>query len=253
MPIRISVPLGAPAWIDLFTSDIAAAQSFYGDLFGWTFDGGQPEHGGYVGASKNGHAIAGLAPCPDDQQSQWTVYLAVSDARAVAGRVVSGGGSVVVEPTGVGGEGTFAVFRDASGAQVGAWQADGLMGYELESEPGAPAWSELHTHEFTSARSFYERVFGWQVSVMSDTDEFRYLRHEVDGVPLAGLMDASSFQPDPAPGQWSIYFQVADVDSSCEVASGGGGTVEDTAKDTPFGRLATIRDPRGARFKLLTP
>ena len=38
MPIRDSVPLGAPCWIDLTSSDLGRAQEFYGAVFGWTFE-----------------------------------------------------------------------------------------------------------------------------------------------------------------------------------------------------------------------
>ena len=38
MPVRETAPLGAPIWIDLTTSDLDAAQEFYGAVFGWTFD-----------------------------------------------------------------------------------------------------------------------------------------------------------------------------------------------------------------------
>lgn len=253
MPIRTSVPSGGPAWIDLLTSDPEAAQNFYGELFGWTFDVSGAEYGGYTSVSKDGHVVAGFMPCQETgPQNVWTVYLAVTDVHAVAARVGSERGKVVTDPLEIPGVGTFAVFEDPTGARIGAWQAGGLMGYELESEPGAPAWLELHTHGYSGARTFYERVFDWQISVMSDTEQFRYARHEVDGVPLAGIMDASTYQPEPQPGQWSVYFHVSDVDAACEVVSQRGGTVEQEPKDTPFGRLAGVMDPQGARFKLLS-
>ncbi|MGH9004642.1 MAG: VOC family protein, partial [Acidimicrobiia bacterium] len=34
MPTRDSAPLGAPCWIDLFTSDTEKAKTFYGELLG---------------------------------------------------------------------------------------------------------------------------------------------------------------------------------------------------------------------------
>ena len=36
MPIVTSSPQGTPSWLDLSTSDEAAAIEFYGNLFGWT-------------------------------------------------------------------------------------------------------------------------------------------------------------------------------------------------------------------------
>ncbi len=43
MVTRQSLPLGAPNWIDLTTSDPERAQQFYGAVFGWTFETGGPE------------------------------------------------------------------------------------------------------------------------------------------------------------------------------------------------------------------
>jgi uncharacterized protein len=69
----------------------------------------------------------------------------------------------------------------------------------------------------------------------------------------AGIMDASAFQPEGAPAAWSIYFQVDDVDASLAKAEELGGTIADAAQDTPYGRLATVLDPTGTRFKLIGP
>src|SRR5712672_856233 len=38
MPERTSYAQGTPNWVDLPTSDQAAAKAFYAGLFGWTYD-----------------------------------------------------------------------------------------------------------------------------------------------------------------------------------------------------------------------
>jgi predicted enzyme related to lactoylglutathione lyase len=38
MPERTSYTQGTPNWVDLPTSDQAAAKAFYAGLFGWTYD-----------------------------------------------------------------------------------------------------------------------------------------------------------------------------------------------------------------------
>ena len=38
MPERTSYTQGTPNWVDLPTSDQAAAKVFYAGLFGWTYD-----------------------------------------------------------------------------------------------------------------------------------------------------------------------------------------------------------------------
>jgi uncharacterized protein len=64
-------------------------------------------------------------------------------------------------------------------------------------------------------------------------------------------MDASGFLPDGAPASWSVYFEVDDVDATLEKAVELGGTIDRPAEDTPYGRLATVLDPTGTRFRLI--
>ncbi len=47
MPVRTTVADGAPIWIDLATSDVAASRAFYGALLGWQSEEPNPEFGGY--------------------------------------------------------------------------------------------------------------------------------------------------------------------------------------------------------------
>ena len=60
MPKRETAPVGAPCWIDIFTSDPEAARSFYADLFGWTSTEPDPEMGGYFTFSKDGVVVPSL-------------------------------------------------------------------------------------------------------------------------------------------------------------------------------------------------
>src|SRR5205085_7701390 len=78
VPKREEAPIGAPCWIDLFTSDPDKSRSFYEQLFGWTSEGAGEEYGGYVNFRKDGIPVAGCMR--NDGQSGtpdvWSVYLA---------------------------------------------------------------------------------------------------------------------------------------------------------------------------------
>ena len=55
-------PAGTPTWIDLMAPDIDAARTFYHTVFGWEYDIGSPEFGGYTTARLGDRAgAAGLA------------------------------------------------------------------------------------------------------------------------------------------------------------------------------------------------
>lgn len=253
MPARDRAPLGAPIWIDLSSADTASASDFYGTLFGWEAFVGPPEYGGYVTFSKGGARIAGMMqnPAGSGFPDGWGTFFAVADTGATVAAVEENGGRVVVEPMTVDVQGTMAVFLDSTGAMFSTWQPGDNSGIELADEHGAPAWHELVTRDYAAALAFYGTVFGWETRVESDTDEFRYTVHVVDGVEHSGVMDGSQVLPEGATATWTVYFWVEDVDATVAQAVAHGGTVVEPADNSPYGRMATLADPTGARFSVL--
>ncbi|MDR7160888.1 VOC family protein [Arthrobacter sp. BE255] len=246
---------GAPCWIDLMTSDITRARQFYGELFGWEYETGDEEkYGGYTTARKNGKTVAGLMQKDADQAGMpdvWSTYLRSDDAAATAAAVTANGGQVHMEPMDVPEQGHMAIFGDATGAAIGVWQPREMRGYELVAEPGAAAWHELHAKDYDGAVAFYQKVFGWETDVMSDTPEFRYTTLGAGDSAKAGIMDASGYLPAEVPSNWQIYFSVEDADASIGKAVSLGATLVDGPDDSSFGRLATLADPTGAMFKIV--
>jgi uncharacterized protein len=246
---------GAPCWIDLMTSNTETARQFYGELFGWDFQtGDQEKYGGYITANKNGKLVAGIMQKQEDQAAMpdmWSTYLRTDDAAATAAAVAANGGQVYMEPMDVPEQGHMAFFGDPSGAAVGVWQPREMRGYEVVAEPGTPAWHELHTKDYATAVKFYQDVFGWNTDVMSDTPEFRYTTLGAGRDAKAGIYDAAADLPAEVPSNWLVYFAVGDADTSIETAVSLGATLVDGPDDTPFGRLATLADPTGARFRIV--
>jgi predicted enzyme related to lactoylglutathione lyase len=116
-----------------------------------------------------------------------------------------------------------------------------------------PTWFELHTRSYDAELDFYKTVFGWETQPMPDTPGFRY-SIVVDGQDrLAGVMDDSAFGGESGPSYWLVYFGVEDADKAVARAQELGGTVARPAEDTPYGRLASIKDPTGAAFNLMGP
>lgn len=254
MPVRDSVPAGAPIWIDLSSSDQQRSQDFYSQVFGWTYQDTGPDYGNYVNFSKNGTLIAGMSQnLQQGVPDTWTVYLASDNAKASAEEVLTAGGQILMEPMAVRALGTMAVVSDPSGAVVGIWEPGEHRGYGLAGEPGTPAWLELHTHDYGAAVRFYQQAFGWTTTVLSDSDDFRYTVYEMDDQQYAGIMDASAFLPSGVASNWQIYLQVADIDATLDQIEDLGGSVLEPAQDSPYGQLAQVADPTGAVFKLLTP
>lgn len=254
MPTRESVPKSLPTWFELSTSDPDKSTAFYGGLFGWTAESAPEEFGGYISFSLGGVGVAGAmkndgTTGPDG----WSVYLATDDIAKVAELAAANGGKVEVEPMAVGDLGQMAFVSDPGGAFIGAWQPGEHKGFLVHNEPNAPGWFELHTRDWQGALAFYRDVFGCEIDVVSDADEFRYAVVVHDGLQWAGIMDAAGFLPEGVPAHWSVYIEVADADDAVAKAVQLGAKVVQPVEDTPYGRLATLTDTTGAAFKLVQP
>ena len=253
MPKRETAPIGAPVWIDLFTSDPDKSRAFYGELLGWASSQPNEEFGGYFNFSKADSLVAGgmkndgSAGVPD----MWNVYLAVEDAEATVAKATAHGGSVIVPAMEVGDMGSMAVITDAGGAAIGMWKPGTHKGMELIAEPGAPAWFELHTRNYEASVQFYQDVFGWDAKTMSDTADFRYTTLGEGESALAGIMDSSNFLPEGVPAHWAVYLRVADTDAAVKTTQELGGSLLMPAEDTPYGRIAMVADTTGAQFRLV--
>ena len=244
---------GAPIWVELYTSDPAGAQAFYGRLFGWTAEE-SAEHGGYLTFQHEGGPVAGCMrnDGTSGETNGWSVYLESKDAASTVSMAEANGGQVVVQPMAVDELGHMAFISDPAGAMVGIWQPGSHQGIATKDVVGTPVWFELLTTDFEESVRFYENVFGWATSTVSDTDELRYTTLGKDEHALAGIMDASAFLGD-APPTWSMYVEVADCDESARQAEEAGGAILVAPGDSPYGRIAELQDPSGARFKILGP
>ncbi|HEY6738788.1 MAG TPA: VOC family protein, partial [Actinopolymorphaceae bacterium] len=170
-----STTLGAPCWVDLYTSDPERAEDFYGTLFGWSSEHPGEEYGGYTNFVKDGERLAGgmRNDGASGASDSWSVYLAVDNCEAVVEAAAKNGGQLIVPPMPVGDLGTMAVVSDANQAAVGMWQPGSFRGFSIVGEPGAPAWFELLARDYETAVRFYRDVFGWDTHIMGDTDDFR--------------------------------------------------------------------------------
>lgn len=236
------------------TADVQKAQDFYGPLLGWEFQKGDEEkYGGYVMALKNGVPVAGMMQKQGDQEDMpdvWTTYLGTTDADKTSGRVLEAGGGVYFPPMDVPDQGVMGVVGDSTGAGIGVWEPKPMTGFGLSYEPGAPYWHELFTRDFAGAQAFYREAFDWDITVVSDTDEFRYATLGSDAESRAGIMDASSFLPEGVPDHWRVYLGVEDAVAAAKQVEALGGAIVSGPDDTPYGMVVGIADPTGAMVQL---
>ena len=248
MTTRDAVADGAPIWIDLATTDVAASRAFYGGLLGWGSEEPDPELGGYLNFLLDGQRVAGCMPAmPGAPADVWTTYLATDDVEKTCERVLEAGGTVHAAAMAVRDLGRMAVVGSPGGPAVGLWQPGTHAGLLTLGEPGHAAWFEVHTTDHSATRAFYTAVFGWELEDLADSEEFRYAIASVDGEQVAGLQGGAVETGDP---HWTVALQVEDTDDAVRRAVGLGATLTGGPDDTPYGRLAWLRDTTGAPLTL---
>ena len=152
--------VGDPCWMELASPDPAAAEEFYGPLFGWEFADVNGRDG-YRLITSEGRPVGGLRPA-NERAKGWLPYLKVRDLRGTLIRVLDEEDQLMVAPAQVGALGVTAVI----GVQgvIGLWQPGTVPGACWDDGPGTPAWVDLSTFDVAETERFYRRQLRWRIS-----------------------------------------------------------------------------------------
>ena len=243
MTARDTSSVGAPCWVDTWQPDPEAAKDFYGQLFGWTFEGPDPMPSGldgdYYRARLRGQLVAGIGQAPPLSPPGWLTHVRVDDVAESRARAERAGGKCL-GPGKVGPGGGFAVLVDPASVPFCVRQAGANDGVELADEPNCWAMSSLHTTDVGKAQAFYGAMFGWDLKAVPDAVFSVWLRSD-RVVAVVTATDGAEVPP-----HWSVNFAVRDADATAKRAVALGGSVLMAPADTPGFRSAVIRDPQGA-------
>ncbi|WP_125132199.1 VOC family protein [Microbacterium sp. 10M-3C3] len=112
---------------------------------------------------------------------------------------------------------------------------------------GVPCWVDLATPDSEASQSFYGGLFGWQFhDAMPPGAPGSYVIATLDGQDAAAIAPAAD-----STASWMSYIACDDVDASARIVAEAGAEVVEGPEDAgPGGRLATVRDPQGAVFRL---
>jgi uncharacterized protein len=248
---------GTPSWVELSSPDPDGSAAFYRDVLGWSAtEPGGAETGGYRMFQCDGKNVAGLmGHTQEGQPTAWATYVSVADADETAQKVQAAGGTLMMGPVDVMDLGRMAMFADPTGAVFGVWQPKAFAGADLVNEPVSLVWSEVHTRDTDTDKTFYNSVFGWSAGKPSfEGAPDTYTVWQLGGKNVGGMMQMveGMFPPDTPP-HWSVAFAVADADATVAKARERGGTVVAEPVDMPIGRFAAIVDPQGAWFTIMQP
>ena len=263
MPKVESYAQGTPSWVDLSTSDQEAAKGFYSKLFGWEFEDNDIGGGQYYSMVMAGEsAVCAIATQQPEEAEQgvpphWNVYITVKDVDAVAEKVPTLGGTVLVQPMDVFDAGRMIVVQDPVGAVVMFWQPIQHIGAELRDEHGTLTWTLVLTTDKDATASFYGDLLDIEVAKDAMPSPGGGTVHQliVDGQPVASIMNMPQQLVDMGvPSHWEVYFRADDAQAVCDAATANGGQVFMGPADLgPMGTIGYMQDPQGAQFGVQSP
>jgi len=116
---------------------------------------------------------------------------------------------------------------------------------------GAFSWAELATTDVEGAKQFYTALLGWTTEP-APVEGMAYTLAKVGEERVAGIMSNQCGGGEIKP-QWGVYITVDDVDATARKAEALGGKVLLPPTDIPdVGRFATLMDPQGVMFSVIT-
>jgi uncharacterized protein len=258
-------PLNAPAstehhvgkmvWADLVTPDIAAAERFYGGLFGWTFRTIHAGGSDYAVALADGLPVGGLfqkpIPAGEHRQSAWLTFFSVLDVDGAKRAALAHGATLVSDSKSYPSRGRQAVLSDPDGAVFAILASSSGDSPDFLAEPGEWIWSSLLSHDPGAAAAFYQQVFSFDVFDLASDDGLEHVILSSDDFARASVnsLPADSKRRHP---HWLNFVRVADtVGMAAKVVAAGGRVLVDPHVDRHGGQVAVVADPAGAPFGLM--
>ncbi|HQX23553.1 MAG TPA: VOC family protein [Pseudomonadota bacterium] len=250
-------PLGAPCWVELATTDVAAARAFWRALMAWTLvDVAQPDGGTYTRFQLDGRDVGGCHRMDAAQRAHgtaphWNVHFAVEDIDARCAIAEAEGGRVLAGPFEVGTLGRAAVLIDPEGAGFRLWQPRSHPGAGAVHEDRAVGWIELASHDTAIAAAFYSRLLGWTLRERPHPVAGTYRTWAVNRYDWGGMLPIGA-NPGNTAAHWAVYWRVGDCTVAAARVAELGGKILSGPVDTPgMGRIVSMQDPTGVRCHLI--
>jgi predicted enzyme related to lactoylglutathione lyase len=241
---------GKFVWHDLVTDNVPAARDFYGQLFGWEFEGRGGDGAPYLTAIQNDLPIAGIVKADRLQEqvneSRWIGYISVRDVDKTAKRILNTGGLIYKAPMDLEVRGRQAIVGDNKGAAFGIITANGGDPVNEELKEGSWLWDELLTRDPETVIAFYSALAGYEIKEISDTNLQNYYVLSLDGKQFAGItsMAWAGIQPN-----WIPYIMVRDLQAKISLAKSlGAKIIVAPNQNVQRGNIAILADAAGAVF-----
>ncbi len=240
---------GAFVWRDLVTVDPAAAQRFYGEVFGWTFETMSNKKFSYTVIKNNGQAIGGIFPLPPGaaatSSAEWVSVMSVPSVQGAVDLLVSRGGKLIDRVQDIAGRGTSAWVIDPEGAIFGLVRSPLGDPVAQNTANNGWLWTELWTNQPEQSLTFYQTFAGYEPERTQD-DGRTYWLLKKDGKERSGLVK------NPAEGMrsyWMPYIRVTDpVAVTAKAKAAGAKVMVEPQPSLRNNGVAVLVDPTGAPF-----
>jgi predicted enzyme related to lactoylglutathione lyase len=247
--------VGKMVWADLVTPDLAAAERFYGGLFGWTFRTIHTGDSDYAVALADGRPVGGLfqkpIPAGEHRQSAWLTFISVRDVDGAKRAALAHGAKLVSDSKSYPERGRQAVLSDPDGAVFAILASSSGDSPDFLAEPGEWIWSSLLAHDAGAAAAFYQQVFSFDVFDLASDDGLEHVILSSDDFARASVnsLPADSKRRH---SHWLNFVRVTDtVGMAAKVVASGGRVLVDPHVDRHGGHVAVVADPAGAPFGLM--
>lgn len=246
---------GKMVWADLVTPDLAAAEKFYGTLFGWTFRSIHAGNSDYAVAMLDGRPLAGLlqkaVPSGSRHQSAWLTFLAASDVDGIKRSALAHGAKVVAADRSYPMRGEQCVLSDPEGAVFALLASSSGDPPDYLPAVGEWIWSSLHAKDAGAEAAFYQQLFNYDVFEAPSDDGQVHLILSSDNYARVSANDLAQGSARRHP-HWLNFVRVASAaEAAAKVRSLGGRVLVEPRADRHGGMLAVVADPAGAPFGLM--
>jgi predicted enzyme related to lactoylglutathione lyase len=247
--------LGKMVWADLVTPDLAAAEKFYGGLFGWTFHRIRAGSSDYAVAMLDGRPIGGMMqkpiPSGERHQSAWLTFMAVGDVDGVKRVATAHGAKVLADSRNYPMRGRQCVLSDPEGAVFAILASSSGDAPDYLPVSGEWIWSSLHAKDAGAEAAFYQELFGYDVFELQGDDGLEHLILSNDDYARASANTFAGTSSHRHP-HWLNYVRVDNAaDITAKVLAMGGRVLVEPHADRHGGMIAVVADPAGAPFGLM--
>jgi uncharacterized protein len=247
--------VGKIVWADLVTPDLAAAERFYGELFGWTFQSIHTGESDYAVASVDGRPIGGLfhkpIPAGQHRQSAWLTFIAVRDVDTAKRAALAHGAKVVSDARNYPSRGRQAVLSDPEGAVFAILASSSGDAPDYLAGTGEWIWSSLLSRNAGVEAAFYQEVFSYDVFDLASDDGLEHVILSGDDFARASV-NAMPGDPARRHPHWLNFIRVGNtIDMVAKAKALGGRVLVEPHVDRHGGHVAVVADPAGAPIGLM--